>query len=94
MIVMYYHIRACCIVYVKKKEKDPPKSDSFFCLLSFIYFFSTQIIKRDESQSFSVLMPGDQVPKFIAMACPCRPPLAEKVTIEVHKPPTSVVPRC
>ncbi|KAK7842200.1 uncharacterized protein At5g65660 [Quercus suber] len=51
-----------------------------------------KIIKRDESQSFSVLMPGDQVPKFIAMACPCRPPLAEKVTIEVHKPPTSVVP--
>ncbi|KAL4604409.1 hypothetical protein ACB092_10G191500 [Castanea dentata] len=51
-----------------------------------------KITKRDESQSFSVLMPGDQVPKFIAMACPCRPPLAEKVTIEVQKPPTSVVP--
>ncbi|KAG7966634.1 hypothetical protein I3843_08G058700 [Carya illinoinensis] len=26
----------------------------------------------------SVLMPGDQAPKFIAMACPCRPPLYAK----------------
>ncbi|XP_059461550.1 uncharacterized protein At5g65660-like [Corylus avellana] len=37
--------------------------------------------KQEESQSFSVLMPGDQVPKFIAMACPCRPPIYEKAQI-------------
>ncbi|XP_062164519.1 uncharacterized protein At5g65660-like [Alnus glutinosa] len=34
--------------------------------------------KQAESHSLTVLMPGDQVPKFIAMACPCRPPLYEK----------------
>ncbi|GMY17483.1 hypothetical protein FCV25MIE_12722 [Fagus crenata] len=48
--------------------------------------------KISESQSLSVLMPGDQVPKFIAIACPCRPPLVGKVTIEVQKPPTFPVP--
>lgn len=91
MIVLHYHIRACCIMYVKKKKKETQvRFLSFAYSLLFIFF--KQITKRDESQSLSVLMPGDQVPKFIAMACPCRPPLAEKVTIEVQKPPTSVVP--
>ena len=91
---MHYHIRALLYCVRKEKRKRPTQVRFFLLLTLFYLFFSTQIIKRDESQSFSVLMPGDQVPKFIAMACPCRPPLAEKVTIEVHKPPTSVVPRC
>ncbi|KAF5455919.1 uncharacterized protein At5g65660-like [Juglans microcarpa x Juglans regia] len=34
--------------------------------------------KKGENRSLSVLMPGDQVPKFIAIACPCRPPLHTK----------------
>ncbi|XP_012068086.1 uncharacterized protein At5g65660 [Jatropha curcas] len=40
-----------------------------------------------------VLMPGDQVPKFIAMACPCQPSIMEeKITVKMEKPPTFPVP--
>ncbi|CAN1341141.1 Uncharacterized protein At5g65660 [Linum perenne] len=28
-------------------------------------------------ESLPVLMPGDEVPRFIAMACPCQPPVLE-----------------
>ncbi|CAN1825754.1 Uncharacterized protein At5g65660 [Linum perenne] len=28
-------------------------------------------------ESLPVLMPGDEVPRFIAMACPCQPPILE-----------------
>ncbi|KAJ6405056.1 hypothetical protein OIU84_013100, partial [Salix udensis] len=31
-------------------------------------------LKKNHGQSLPVLMPGDRVPKFIAMACPCEPP--------------------
>ncbi|KAJ9186907.1 hypothetical protein P3X46_002425 [Hevea brasiliensis] len=48
--------------------------------------------KRNKAESLPVLMPGDQVPRFIAMACPCEPPLLEKITIKVQKPPTYPVP--
>ncbi|XVF39698.1 hypothetical protein PTKIN_Ptkin01aG0053800 [Pterospermum kingtungense] len=37
--------------------------------------------------SLPVLMPGDQVPRFIAMACPCEPSRLERITIRVQKPP-------
>ncbi|KAG2692595.1 hypothetical protein I3760_08G059500 [Carya illinoinensis] len=37
-----------------------------------------QMPEQSENPSVSVLMPGDQAPKFIAMACPCRPPLYAK----------------
>ncbi|GMI77348.1 hypothetical protein like AT5G65660 [Hibiscus trionum] len=43
-------------------------------------------------QSPLVLMPGDKVPRFIAMACPCEPPRTEKITITVPKPPALSVP--
>ncbi|XVE60651.1 hypothetical protein DITRI_Ditri05aG0145300 [Diplodiscus trichospermus] len=43
-------------------------------------------------QSLPVLMPGDEVPRFIAMACPCEPATMEKITITVHKPPALPVP--
>ncbi|KAK8597025.1 hypothetical protein V6N13_001647 [Hibiscus sabdariffa] len=39
-----------------------------------------------------VLMPGDTVPRFIAMTCPCEPPRTEKITITVPKPPPLSVP--
>ncbi|OAY51091.1 uncharacterized protein At5g65660 [Manihot esculenta] len=48
--------------------------------------------KRNRAESLPVLMPGDQVPRFIAMACPCKPPLPEKITIKVQKPPTFPLP--
>ncbi|KAL4333658.1 hypothetical protein GQ457_07G024430 [Hibiscus cannabinus] len=30
-------------------------------------------------QSLPVLMPGDEVPRFLAMACPCEPATIEKI---------------
>lgn len=43
-------------------------------------------------QSLQVLMPGDEVPRFVAMACPCEPPAAEKIKDTVQKPPPLPVP--
>ncbi|KAL5559896.1 hypothetical protein UlMin_036107 [Ulmus minor] len=42
--------------------------------------------KRKQPESVPVLMPGDQVPKFIALACPCEPPVLEKITVLGKKP--------
>ncbi|KAF2283845.1 hypothetical protein GH714_016472 [Hevea brasiliensis] len=44
-------------------------------------------LKQNQSQSLPVLMPGDQIPKFIALPCPCEPPRAEEVVVKVHRPP-------
>ena len=42
---------------------------------------------QDQFQSLPVLMPGDQVPKFIAIACPCElPAVKKKITVIVDKP--------
>ncbi|CAI9110547.1 OLC1v1010596C1 [Oldenlandia corymbosa var. corymbosa] len=58
-------------------------------------------LKPTQSQSLPVLMPGDDVPKFIAMPCPCAPPKLENIVVEVPekkppaptpKPPTMAVP--
>nr|XP_009787859.1 PREDICTED: uncharacterized protein At5g65660-like [Nicotiana sylvestris] len=44
--------------------------------------------KQNQSQSMpAVLMPGDQIPKFIALPCPCQPPRQGNVVVEVQKPP-------
>ncbi|XP_022940472.1 uncharacterized protein At5g65660-like isoform X3 [Cucurbita moschata] len=40
--------------------------------------------KENPAQSLSVLMPGDEVPRFIAMACP--PCAAALVEVEEQKP--------
>ncbi|CAN4090550.1 unnamed protein product [Withania somnifera] len=48
----------------------------------------------NQSQSMpAVLMPGDQVPKFIGMPCPCQAPIPEKVVIEEQKPPQLPPPK-
>ncbi|KAL9382233.1 hypothetical protein Peur_025268 [Populus x canadensis] len=45
-------------------------------------------LKQYHNQGMPVVMPGDDVPKFIALPCPCEPPRgSERVTIEVQKPP-------
>ncbi|KAJ4714617.1 hydroxyproline-rich glycoprotein family protein [Melia azedarach] len=44
-------------------------------------------LKKNQSQSLPVLMPGDQIPKFIALPCPCEPPRAETIVVKVQKPP-------
>ncbi|KAF7830052.1 hydroxyproline-rich glycoprotein family protein [Senna tora] len=44
------------------------------------------MMKQKEVQSLPVLMPGDDVPKFIAMECPCQPPkVHQTITIQVDK---------
>ncbi|KAB2023629.1 hypothetical protein ES319_D06G032100v1 [Gossypium barbadense] len=43
-------------------------------------------------KNMPVLMPGDKVPRFIAMASPCEPPRTETITITVPKPPALSVP--
>ncbi|KAG2696045.1 hypothetical protein I3843_07G041100 [Carya illinoinensis] len=42
--------------------------------------------KQNQSQSLPVLMPGDRIPKFIALPCPREPPRPEKVVVKVQKP--------
>lgn len=46
-----------------------------------------QNLKQEEIQSLPVIMPGDNVPKFIALPCPCEPPRMEKIVVEVEPPP-------
>lgn len=43
------------------------------------------MMKQSYAESLPVMMPGDEIPKFIAMACPCKPPTDESITIHVHK---------
>ncbi|KAK7386683.1 hypothetical protein VNO78_27018 [Psophocarpus tetragonolobus] len=47
-------------------------------------------LKQNRGQSLPVLMPGDEVPKFIAMPCPCQPSRPDNivVTVESEKPPS------
>ncbi|KAF8364552.1 hypothetical protein HHK36_009657 [Tetracentron sinense] len=47
--------------------------------------------KQNQGQSLPVLMPGDRIPKFIALPCPCKAPRLEKiaVVVEVQKPCTT-----
>ncbi|KAK8673878.1 hypothetical protein V6N13_112187 [Hibiscus sabdariffa] len=46
-------------------------------------------LKKNQSESLPVLMPGDAIPKFIALPCPCQPPRQDKVEVKVEKPPKS-----
>ncbi|PSS35997.1 hypothetical protein CEY00_Acc00500 [Actinidia chinensis var. chinensis] len=43
--------------------------------------------KQNQSESLPVLMPSDQIPKFIALPCPCRPPRPGNIVVQVQKPP-------
>ncbi|KAL7190806.1 hypothetical protein ACSBR2_022982 [Camellia fascicularis] len=49
--------------------------------------------EQDQNQSLPVLMPGDQMPKFIALPCPCEPQRAGKIVLELQKPPKPPPPR-
>ncbi|XP_043710854.1 uncharacterized protein At5g65660-like [Telopea speciosissima] len=42
--------------------------------------------KLNKNDSLPVVMPGDKIPKFIALPCPCEPPRPEKIALVVHKP--------
>ncbi|XP_058772583.1 uncharacterized protein At5g65660-like [Vicia villosa] len=41
-----------------------------------------------KGQSLTVLMPGDEVPKFIAMPCPCQPLRLEEIVVNMEKRPS------
>ncbi|XP_050377890.1 uncharacterized protein At5g65660 [Argentina anserina] len=43
-------------------------------------------MKQNQKQSVPVIMPGDQIPKFMALPCPCEPPREEKIVVKVQKP--------
>ncbi|TKY74485.1 hypothetical protein E2542_SST03246 [Spatholobus suberectus] len=47
--------------------------------------FPVLMMKHNRGQSLPVLMPGDEVPKFIALACPSQPSTDEKISIHVQK---------
>ncbi|VFQ75381.1 unnamed protein product [Cuscuta campestris] len=49
-------------------------------------------LKVNRSQTLPVVMPGDEVPKFLALPCPRQPPLPEKIVVEVQKPPPPYKP--
>ncbi|CAN0917622.1 Uncharacterized protein At5g65660 [Linum grandiflorum] len=44
-------------------------------------------VKQNQSESLTVVMPGDQIPKFIALPCPCEPARPETAAVKVVKPP-------
>ncbi|PKI42069.1 hypothetical protein CRG98_037522 [Punica granatum] len=44
-------------------------------------------LHKEDGQSLPVLMPGDVVPKFIALPCPCEPLKEEKLAPTAPKPP-------
>ncbi|KAJ4701519.1 Hydroxyproline-rich glycoprotein family protein [Melia azedarach] len=46
------------------------------------------ISKQNQGESLLVSMPGDQLPKFVAMACPRKPSTVEKLPVTVHNIPT------
>ncbi|XP_044475702.1 uncharacterized protein At5g65660-like [Mangifera indica] len=47
------------------------------------------ISKQKQAQSLLVSMPGDEIPKFVALACPCKPPTEKKLSATgLNKNPT------
>ena len=54
-------------------------------IFSHIELYGKQMMKQNYAKTIPVLMPGDDIPKFIATACPCEPPRDERITILVQK---------
>ncbi|CAI0430838.1 unnamed protein product [Linum tenue] len=59
----------------------------------FCFWLGGQDVKQSKGESLPVVMPGDQIAKFIALPCPCQPARAERVLIKVEKKPPSKPPR-
>ncbi|KAL2246775.1 UNVERIFIED_CONTAM: hypothetical protein Sindi_2529800 [Sesamum indicum] len=50
--------------------------------------FPKPYYKEKKKQSLPVIiMPGDDVPKFIAVPCPCEPPRSDEIAVEMRRPP-------
>ncbi|ESW30311.1 hypothetical protein PHAVU_002G142600 [Phaseolus vulgaris] len=52
------------------------------------------MVKQNKGQSLPVLMPGDDLPKFIATPCPRLPPRPDAIVVTVQHPPLPVAPFC
>ncbi|KAL6993933.1 hypothetical protein U1Q18_012043 [Sarracenia purpurea var. burkii] len=48
---------------------------------------------QEKSQSLPVLMPGDRIPKFIALPRPCEPPAPDRIIAQLPPPPPPKPPR-
>lgn len=71
-------------------EFYPKKKESNWAIAEFYGCSVLQNCKQNQiSDMPAVLMPGDQVPKFIALPCPCQPPRPDKVLAEVQQQPSS-----
>nr|GMD11650.1 trihelix transcription factor GT-2-like [Ipomoea batatas] len=44
-------------------------------------------LKQNQSLTLPVVMSSDHVSRFLALPCPYQPPWAEKIVVEVQKPP-------
>ncbi|CAH9119087.1 unnamed protein product [Cuscuta epithymum] len=49
-------------------------------------------LKQNRSLTLPVVMPGDQVAKFLALPCPRQPLHPEKIVVEVQEPPPPYKP--
>ncbi|XP_023543383.1 uncharacterized protein At5g65660-like [Cucurbita pepo subsp. pepo] len=79
-------IFSCC--YHWDKLRSLRRSASQFNPTSPSKFTPTSLdLEKNQRDSLSVMMPGDSIPKFIAMPCPREPPRPEMVEVKVEKPP-------
>ncbi|KAL5705542.1 hypothetical protein ACHQM5_023835 [Ranunculus cassubicifolius] len=44
-------------------------------------------LKQKQTESLPVIMAGDNIPKFMALPCPCEPPRPERISVKIEKPP-------
>ena len=60
-----------------------------YILLIGNYDLHLKMQKQEEMASLPVIMPGQQMPRFIAIPCPCEPPRPEKhdPILSPQKPP-------
>ncbi|XP_028783927.1 uncharacterized protein At5g65660-like [Neltuma alba] len=83
-------ICSCCYHWEKlrslRRSFQPPLHDSSSPHKSQL---PSMDLKQNRGQSLPVLMPGDEVPKFIAMPCPCEP---ARISVTVEKPPLLTAP--
>ncbi|MED6211015.1 hypothetical protein PIB30_069599 [Stylosanthes scabra] len=89
-------IFSCCYHWDKlrsfrQSQSTPPSSSSSPSHSSSLSPIKPNLIstgmKQSKGESLPVLMPGDQIPKFIAMPCPCQPHHSENIIVTVQHPP-------
>lgn len=85
-MTMIYILLLTTHVFLKTKQIISTRS-VMFCANTFFIFNLLQDSKQKQNQSLPVIMPGDRIAKFIAMPCPCEPLRADKIIVQVEKPP-------